>query len=129
MNGRATRAHERYKDDRRVCRATLEDQSGGSIELSVIDMSAGGAALCGVGDTSHAPRASSKPLTKGRIKFAVPSTGKRKTTKTIDVGTYEVVREWSRGLGSDAGIAVMFPKARRGWVSLFDDHRFLTSLQ
>ncbi len=131
MDDESRRAHERFKDDQRVCRAVLEEASGGSTELSIIDMSAGGAALCDVGDSTRTPRVSGRSLTKGHIKIKVPSTSKRKSTKrkTVDVGTYEVVREWPRGLGDDAGIAVKFTKPRQGWLKTMAEQRVLTSLQ
>jgi hypothetical protein len=122
------RAHDRFKDDRRVCRATLEDGGGKSVKLSVIDISAEGAALTGVKDTSTSPRIRKKPLTQGRMKISVPSMGKRDGTKIIDVGDYEVVREWPRGLGDDAGLAVTFPKPRKAWVEHVADERFPLSL-
>ncbi len=129
MDEQSRRAHQRFKDDQRVCRAELEDESGKSVKLSVIDLSTGGAALCGARDTSAIPKASRKPLTTGRVSFTVPSFGKRKATKTVKVGTYEVVREWPRGLGDDAGIAVRFPTPNKSWVKLMEDPRLPTALQ
>ncbi|MBN1346740.1 MAG: hypothetical protein JXQ73_28880 [Phycisphaerae bacterium] len=128
MDGRTQR---RFKDDERVCRALLEDESGASAELSVIDVSTDGAALTGAKDTTKIPRAGRQAITRGTIKLRVPSTAKKKNpgTKVVDVGPYEVVREWARGLGDDAGIAVRFPKPRAAWVKLMQDERFTSSLR
>lgn len=128
VDGLFRREFERFKDDQRACRALLEDDSGESIELSVIDIGAGGAALAGEDDTSEAPRLDGERLTTGRIKMSLPSLGKRKGTKIVDVGEYEVVREWGRGLGPDAGIAVRFCKPRSAWIKLMADERLADAL-
>ena len=123
VDGLFRREFKRIKDDQRACRALLEDDSGESIELSVIDMGAGGAALAGADDTSGIPQLGGERLATGRIKISLPSLGKRKGTKIVDVGEYEVVREWDRGLGPDAGIAVQFRKPRSAWIKLMADDR------
>ena len=128
MSADPRRAHPRFKDDRRVCRARLEEETGGTVELTVIDMSAGGAALCGLKDTSSIPNVPHGRLKRGHISFKVPSTVKGKTAKSVDIGTYDVVREWPRGLGNDAGVAVRFNKPRKEWLKLLEDQRFLATL-
>ncbi len=117
------RAHKRFKDDRRVCRAILEDESGRSAHLSVIDFAEGGAALTALRDTSRVPGAGGKPITKGRARMIVPSAGARKTTRTVEVGDYEVVRSWPRGLGDDAGVAVRFLRPRKAWRDIVSDDK------
>jgi hypothetical protein len=128
MSGQSRRAHQRIKDDRRVCRAQLKGASGGSVELSVIDMGAGGAALCGAKDTSRIPQLPGDGFGKGHIKFRIPSGTKNKTYKTVDVGPFEVVRQWGRGPGEDAGIAVRFMKPHEDYLRLLGDQKFLSVL-
>jgi hypothetical protein len=128
MNEDPRRAHQRVKDDKRVCRARLDEASGGSIELSVIDMSAGGAALCGAKDTSHVPSTSAGRLSRGFISFKIPSTAKGKASRTVDIGPYEVVRDWGRGPGEDAGIAVRFTTPSKDWLKLMDGKQFQARL-
>lgn len=128
MDGQNRRKHGRLKDDYRLCRATLDDVSGDSVELAVIDMGAGGAALCDAQDSSRTPRGSNGSLTQGRVKMCVPSPAKRNANRTVKVGSYHVVREWPTGPGDDAGIAVRFDKVRSEWKKLLDSKSFAHAL-
>ncbi len=128
MSADPRRAHPRFKDDRRVCCARLEEETGGTLELDVIDMSAGGAALCGLRSTRNIANLPHGQLKRGHVSFSVPSTAKGKALKMVDVGSYEVVREWPPNLGNDAGIAIRFRKPRKEWTKLIADERFLASL-
>jgi hypothetical protein len=91
-------------------------------------MSAGGAALCGVRDTSRIPQVGGDGPGKGQIKFRIPTGPKNKTYKTVDVGPFEVVRQWGRGPGEDAGIAVKFTKPHDDYLQLLGDQSFLSVL-
>ncbi len=122
------RAYPRFKDDRRVCRAFLEETSGETVELNVIDMSIGGAALCHVNDARKVPKTAEGALNRGRLKMRLPSLAGGKRKRNLDVGDYKVVRRWPTGPGPEAGIAVKFTKPLSGWVKALEDERLAESL-
>lgn len=128
MDDRDRRMCERVKDDYRLCRATLSDDSGETAELSVIDISEAGAAVCDWRDNTAIPSGDLCALTKGKITMRVPTPTKRNTNMTIRIGEYEVVREWPNGPGCDAGIALRFSNMKSGWEILMRDARFANSL-
>jgi hypothetical protein len=107
----------------------LTDETGGSANLGVIDVSAGGAALCNKKDGSQVPRGKKGPLTKGRIKMRVPALSRRNAKRDVTVGTYHVVRDWSPGPGDEAGVAIRFDDVRSEWKKLLANERFAHTLR
>lgn len=99
-----------------MLRAQLQDQSGDATELSVIDICAGGAALCGTESTWNMPRGSISGFSRGTIQIRTPTAPDGH--KTVPVGSYEVVRQWSPGPGPDAGIALKFNYITKEWLEL-----------
>lgn len=122
------RAHPRFKDDRRICRAFLEETSGETVELNVIDMSVGGAALCNAVDSRKVPKTSEGALNRGRLKMRLPSVAGGNRKRNIVVGDYKVIRRWPTGPGPEAGIALRFAKPLAGWVKALEDERFPQTL-